>query len=160
MRRIVKVFIWIGAVIVYVIAEEIFQAIFIGFRMGWLLRYAFVCLMIYIGRKLSARWDMHCLEKQASKEGKSRKEYLIDHTPKFIIDICESQHSASSIEEMLKPHIREKLITRTVAKALAEEFGRKYVPTVDDEEPDIWDDPTILVNDREKGNPYLERRDN
>ena len=26
-----------------------------------------------------------------------------------------------------------------------------------DEEPDIWSDPTILVNDREKGNPYLER---
>ena len=26
------------------------------------------------------------------------------------------------------------------------------------EEPDIWDDPNILVNDREKGNPYLERR--
>lgn len=27
-----------------------------------------------------------------------------------------------------------------------------------EEEPDIWNDPTILVNDREKGNPYLENR--
>lgn len=27
-----------------------------------------------------------------------------------------------------------------------------------DEEPDIWNDPNILVNDREKGNPYLENR--
>ena len=129
MRKIVKVLIWIGLVIVSGIAEaiadSIFQKVFPGYRMGWLLRCAFFVLMIFIGRKLSARWDMHCLEKKASKEGKSRKEYLIDHTPKFIIDICEGQHSASSIEEMLKPHVSEKLITRTVAKALAEEFGRR-----------------------------------
>ena len=122
-----KFLIWIGAFIVSVIAEVIadgiFQAIFPGYRMGWFLRYAFFGLMIFIGIRLSARWDMHCLEKKASREGKSRKEYLIAHTPRFIIDICEGQHSASSIEDMLKPHIKEKLITRTVAKALAEEFG-------------------------------------
>lgn len=30
----------------------------------------------------------------------------------------------------------------------------KETPLVD-EEPDIWNDPTIKVNDREKGNPFL-----
>lgn len=127
MQKIVKVLIWIGAFVVTVIAEaiadSIFQMIFPGYRMGWFLRAAFFCLMIFMGRNLSMRWEMRCLERKAFLEGKSRKEYLIAHTPRFIIDICEGQHSTSSIEEMLKPHIKEKLITRPVAKALAEEFG-------------------------------------
>ena len=36
---------------------------------------------------------------------------------------------------------------------------KKEAPQAD-EELDIWNDPTILVNDREKGNPFLERGDN
>lgn len=127
MKTVVKVLIWIGTVIVTVfveaIANSIFQKLFPGYRMGWLLRFAFFVLMIVVGRKLSERWEMHCIEKEASREGKSRKEYLIAHTPKFIIDICEGRHTAAAIEGMLKPHVRERLITRTVAKALAEEFG-------------------------------------
>jgi hypothetical protein len=94
--------------------------------MGYLLRLAFLVLMINIGRKLTERWEMYCLMKNASLEGKSRKEYLIDHTPKYIIDIlCEGRHTAAAAESMLKPYVQEKVVTRTVAKALAEEFGIK-----------------------------------
>ena len=122
-----KVLIWIGAFVIAVfaqgISDAIFQAIFKGYRMGALLRYAFVFLMIFIGRNLSRRWDMRCLRKKASKEGKSRKEYLIAHMPRFIIEICEDRHTKSAIEEMLKPHVKERVITSAEARALAEEFG-------------------------------------
>ena len=129
MMSLVKMLIWIGIFVVCLIAEiiadAIFQTVFPGYKMGYLLRLAFWGLMIIIGRKLSDRWEMRCLDKNAALEGKSRKEYLIEHTPKFIIDICEGQHTAASIQEMLKPHIKEKLINPTVAKALASEFGLK-----------------------------------
>ena len=128
MKTFVKVLIWIGAFVGYFVAgfilDIIFMEMFRGIRPGFLFDVALICVMGYLGKKLSERWEMHCIEKEALREGKSRKEYLIERTPKFIIDVCEGQHTAAAIQEMLKPHIKERLITSAIAKALSEEFGR------------------------------------
>ena len=116
-----KVLIWFLACICYGIITTSLKNI--GITLGFIPTVILAYALFFVTRKLCERWDMHCLEKKASLEGKSRKEYLIEHTPKFIIDICEGRHTAASIQEMLKPHVKEKLITRAVAKALAEEFG-------------------------------------
>lgn len=136
MKTLVKVLIWIGAFIISFIAEiivdAIFQKLFPGFRMGWVLRLAFVGLMFLIGRKLSERWELRCrkidvavIDGKATAEGKSRREYLIEHTPKFIIDFCEDNHTKDAIEDLLKPYVKSGTITSKMAKALVEEFGIK-----------------------------------
>lgn len=86
----------------------------------------------FVAKKLCKVWDQHrrrmdiaAIDSKASAAGKSRREYLIEHTPGFIIDICEGNHSAESIVEMLRPHIKAGVITLQMVNALSEEFGTK-----------------------------------
>lgn len=87
-------------------------------------------LTYWIAKKLCGRWDVHCrktnikkIESRAAAAGKSRKEFLIEHTPAFIIDICEEQCKSNNLREALKPHIKAKLITPMIADALVAEFS-------------------------------------
>lgn len=135
MKTIVKVLIWIGAFVGYFVAGWILDIIFIAMfriRPGFLFDVALIGLMWYLRKTLSERWELHCrgidvdiVDGKASAEGKSRREYLIEHTPKHLIDICEDDHTAEYIEERLKPYVKSGVITSKMASALAEEFGIK-----------------------------------
>ena len=135
MRVIVKVLIWIGAVVGYfvsgLILDIVFAAFFNGLKPGYLFDVALIGLMVFLGKKLSERWELHCrgvdinaIDGKASVEGKTRREYLIEHTPKFIIDICEDNHTSDALEQILKPYVKSGAITPRIAKSLVEEFGK------------------------------------
>ena len=136
MKTFVKILIWVGAFIVALIAnvigDIIWMALF-GGRMGYMIRYSVLFgPLIPLGRALSKRCDKRCygydpnsIDDLASAAGKSRREYLIDHSPEFIIDICDGDYTVATLYDMLKPYVKEGMITNQIAKALAEEFGTK-----------------------------------
>ena len=104
----------------------------IGIYLGFLPTVILTGASYFVARKLCKRWDLHrrrmdiaAIDGKAYAEGKSRREYLVEHAPKFIIEICEGNHSAASINEMLKPHIKAGVITNQMVNALSEEFGIK-----------------------------------
>ena len=65
MKTIVKVLIWIGAFVGYFVAGWILDIIFISMfriRPGFLFDVALICLMWYLRKTLSERWEQHCRE--------------------------------------------------------------------------------------------------
>ena len=126
-----KVLIWIGVFIVSVIAQliadAIFQAILTGYRMGWILRFVFFVLMIFIGKSLCAKWDVKTFEKEARKRGLTPGAYASNTFPPSLLDLCESyQNDMTSFERLMKQSIDGDVITNADANVLRYMFrGRK-----------------------------------
>lgn len=125
-----KVLIWSLACACYGFVTTYLKKIGIG--LGFIPTVILVGGLFSLARLLCKRWDLRrrrmdiaAVDGKAYAEGKSRREYLIEHAPGFIIDICEGNHSAASIVEMLKPHIKAGVITSQMVNALSEEFGTK-----------------------------------
>ena len=123
MKSIVKVLIWIGAFIVSVIAEMIadgiFQAVFPGYRMGWILRLAFFALMFFVGKSLCDKWDVQAFEKEASKHGMTPGEYASNTFPPSLLDLCQSyKNDHASFENLMKQSIEAETITKSDANVL------------------------------------------
>ena len=133
MKTLVKVLIWIGVVIADLVSSLIFEIICVAafnLRPGYLFDLAFMAAFGLLGRKLCERWELHCrgidvniIDGKASAEGKSRREYLTEHTPAFIIYFCEDNHTADALNKLLKPYVKSGAITSKMASALVEEFG-------------------------------------
>ena len=118
-----KFLIWIGTFVVTVIsqmiADVIFQAVFTGYRMGWLLRFAFSVLMIFIARSLCAKWDVKVFEKEARKRGLTPGAYASNTFPPSLLDLCEAhKNDQPSFENFLKQSIEAETITKSDANVL------------------------------------------
>lgn len=164
MKTFVKVLIWISVVIADLVASLIFEIICIAafsLRPGYLFDLAFMAAFGLLGKKLCERWELHCrgidvavIDGKATIDGKSRREYLVEHTPKFIIDYCADRHTTECLEELLKPYVKSGAITKKMAKALAEEFGdNPYNEEVEKKKTvnndPYLNDPSIRVNWRD-----------
>ena len=118
-----KFLIWVGAFIVSVIAQmiadNVFQAVFTGYRMGWLLRFAFFVLMLFIAKSLCAKWDVKAFEKEARKRGLTPGAYASNTFPPSLLDLCESyKNDQVSFEGLMKQSVEAETITKSDANVL------------------------------------------
>jgi hypothetical protein len=129
-----KVLIWI---LVLCIPSVITTALKnVGIGLGFLPTVLMYAGAYWLAKFLCEKWqekrdlhrrgiDVDVIDGKATIDGKSRREYLIEHTPKFIIDFCEERHTVECLESLLKPYVKSGVITKKMASALAEEFGDK-----------------------------------
>lgn len=96
-------------------------------------------IAVWVAKVLCEKWELHkrgidiaVIDGKASADGKTRREYLVEHTPKFIIGICEDRHTADALRDLLKPYVKSGKITQKMADALAEEFGDNPYEGYDD----------------------------
>lgn len=129
MKIVVKALIWIGAFIVSVIAEAIasaiFQAIFPGYRMGWILRFVFFCLMLFIGKSMCAKWDVKEFVIRANKNGMAPGAYASATFPPSLLDLCESyKNDTAAFEALMKQSVEGEVITKADANVLRYMFRK------------------------------------